>query len=169
MPKFGAHMSISGGFHLAIDRGEAVGCDTIQIFTKSNRQWAAAPIADEDAAAFIARRAESSIDPVFVHASYLINVCSEVDATREKSVMGLIDEIDRAAKLELPFIVLHPGSPKGGVSSKLTSLALRSRGGIRPSGSNFTSTTLALNPIVKPCLSTCRGSAAVASSVTGSM
>ncbi|HCN09729.1 MAG TPA: deoxyribonuclease IV [Lentisphaeria bacterium] len=113
MPKFGAHMSISGGFPLAIDRGEAVGCDTIQIFTKSNRQWAAAPIADEDAAAFIARRAESSIDPVFVHASYLINVCSEVDATREKSVMGLIDEIDRAAKLELPFIVLHPGSPKG--------------------------------------------------------
>ena len=113
MPKFGAHMSISGGFHLAIDRGEAVGCDTIQIFTKSNRQWAAAPIADEDAEAFIARRAESSIDPVFVHASYLINVCSEVDATREKSVMSLIDEIDRAAKLELPFIVLHPGSPKG--------------------------------------------------------
>jgi deoxyribonuclease-4 len=112
MPKFGAHMSVSGGFDKAIDRGEEAGCDVIQIFTKSNRQWAAAPIADADAETFLRRRADSAISPVFVHASYLINVCSEVEATRDKSIAGLIEEIQRAALLELPFIVLHPGSPK---------------------------------------------------------
>ena len=40
----GAHMSIAGGFDKAIERGESIGCTTIQIFTKSNRQWSAKPI-----------------------------------------------------------------------------------------------------------------------------
>ncbi|MFT5127296.1 MAG: deoxyribonuclease-4 [Rhodothermales bacterium] len=106
-------MSIAGGFDLAIERGEATGCETIQIFTKSNRQWAAKPITDEDAAAFVARHEASKIDPIFVHASYLINLGSADDATRERSIAGLVDELKRAEKLRLPFIVIHPGSHGG--------------------------------------------------------
>jgi deoxyribonuclease-4 len=113
MPRFGCHMSIAGGFHKAIDRGEETRCDTVQIFTKSNRQWAAKPITDEDAAAFVARQEASSISPIFVHTSYLINLGSADDATRERSIAGLVDEMQRAALLHLPFVVLHPGSHGG--------------------------------------------------------
>ena len=47
----GAHMSIAGGFEKAIERGTSIGCTTIQVFTKSNRQWHAKPITEEQAAA----------------------------------------------------------------------------------------------------------------------
>ena len=40
----GAHMSISGGLEKSIESGESIGCTTIQIFTKSNRQWNAKPL-----------------------------------------------------------------------------------------------------------------------------
>jgi deoxyribonuclease IV len=112
-PRYGCHMSIAGGLHQAIDRGDASGCETIQIFTKSNRQWAAKPITDEDAAAFVTRHEASAIEPIFVHASYLINLGSADDATREKSIAALIDELQRAERLRLPFVVIHPGSHGG--------------------------------------------------------
>lgn len=125
MPKLGAHISITGGFAKAIDRGEQAGCDTIQIFTKSNRQWAASPIADVDAESFLERRKTSAIDPVFVHTSYLINVCALNPETMEKSVAALIDELERAAKLQLPFVVLHPGSYTGGNVADAVTLAAK--------------------------------------------
>ena len=40
----GAHKSISGGVDTAFDRGEQVGCDAMQIFTKNNNQWRAPPL-----------------------------------------------------------------------------------------------------------------------------
>ena len=110
LPKFGAHMSITGGFDKAIDRGEDCGCDTVQIFTKSNRQWKAAPLEGADIDTFLERKDKTRITPIFAHAAYLINLCSESVPTRRQSVKAMIDELQRAARLELPFVVLHPGS-----------------------------------------------------------
>ena len=56
----GAHMSIAGGLPLACERAAALGCDTMQIFTKNERQWRARPIPDEEAAAF--RKAVEGIE-----------------------------------------------------------------------------------------------------------
>lgn len=106
----GAHMSIAGGIHLAIERGESIGCTAIQIFTKSNRQWHAKPITDEEAIAFKNAWKSSSIQSVIAHASYLINIGSSNHEIEKKSVNALELEIKRCAALDIPYLVLHPGS-----------------------------------------------------------
>ncbi len=111
-PKLGAHMSVAGGFHLAIERGLRAGCQTIQIFTKSNNQWEAPPILEESAKRFHQVLKESGIGPVFAHTAYLINLGSPEKETREKSKRALKVEVERATVLGLAFVVLHPGSHK---------------------------------------------------------
>lgn len=112
-PRLGAHMSTAGGLETAFDRGETVGCDTMQVFTKNNRQWQAPPIEEAEAEAFRQRRLRSNIKPVFAHAIYLLNLASKRAETREKSCRGLVDELRRAEQLGLDWVVMHPGSHGG--------------------------------------------------------
>lgn len=106
----GAHMSISGGYEKAIERAESIGCTVMQIFTKSNRQWYAKKIDPEQADLFCATSERSSIATIITHATYLINIGSSSSEMREKSIKGLIDELERCDILKIPYLVLHPGS-----------------------------------------------------------
>jgi len=112
IPRLGAHMSIAGGFEKAVERGRRVGCQTIQIFSKSNNQWDASPITEEQAERFKQAAAQSGVGPVFAHTAYLINVGSPEKAVWTRSRSALKTEVERATALGLPFIVHHPGSHK---------------------------------------------------------
>ena len=109
----GAHMSIAGGLDLAIERGAAVGCTAIQIFDKSNNQWAARSLGDEEVARFRKARARAGIDPVIAHASYLINLCSPDDALYRKSIDAVVEELERCSRLGVDWLVVHPGGHRG--------------------------------------------------------
>ena len=111
-PLLGSHMSIAGGFELSLERGLRAGCETIQIFTKSNNQWKALPISEEKASQFRGAVKQSGIGPVFAHTAYLINVGCPDQLTYDKSKEALKDEMERATLLDLDSIVLHPGSHK---------------------------------------------------------
>ena len=109
--RLGAHMSAAGGLFKAFARGDEAGCDSMLVFTKSNRQWNAKPITDKDVAQY--RKAAENyphIHPVAVHASYLINIASPDDELWEKSYQALKDEVERAAAFDIPLITFHPGS-----------------------------------------------------------
>jgi deoxyribonuclease IV len=106
----GAHMSISGKIELAIERGESIGCTAIQIFTKSNRQWHAKPLTEDETDAFKKAWKSSSIRSVIAHASYLINIGSANEELEQKSVAALKLEMERCTALGVPYLVLHPGS-----------------------------------------------------------
>lgn len=106
----GAHMSIAQNFENALQLGESIGCTAIQVFTKSNRQWAAKPITDEQAASFCNALKAGSIKSVIAHATYLINIASPDIATSNKSTNALIDELERCSLLNIPALVLHPGA-----------------------------------------------------------
>ncbi len=110
---FGAHMSISGGLAKSFARGLQVGCEAIQIFTKSDRQWAAKPLLPEDIAAFKAEQERSGINHVVVHDSYLINLAAPSDALWQKSIDAFGHELERCAALGIPYIVTHPGAHTG--------------------------------------------------------
>jgi deoxyribonuclease-4 len=110
---FGAHMSISGGVAKSFARGLQVGCEAMQIFTKSERQWAAKPLLPEDIAAFRAEQARSGIGPVVVHDSYLINLAAPADELWEKSIAAFAHELERCDALSIPYIVTHPGAHTG--------------------------------------------------------
>lgn len=106
----GAHVSIAGGFEKSIERGESIGCTAIQIFTKSNRQWAAKKISSKESDLFSQTMQKSSIQCVVVHASYLINLAATHDALAQKSIDATIEELLRCSQLGIRYLVLHPGS-----------------------------------------------------------
>ena len=103
-------MSAAGGVYRAFERGQKSGCDSILVFTKSNRQWKAKPLTDEDIEAYQKAAAEYDIHPVAVHASYLINIASPKEDLWEKSYQALKVEVERAGQLGIPFLTFHPGS-----------------------------------------------------------
>lgn len=106
-------MSVAGGVHRAVYRAAEVGCDTVQIFTKSNVQWAAKPLSAEDIAKFHEALQRTGITCPTAHASYLINIASPRRPLRRKSTKALIEEVQRCQALGIPFLVLHPGSHQG--------------------------------------------------------
>lgn len=112
MPLIGAHCSTAGGLWTAFDRAEQIGCEAVQIFTKSNRQWKARPLGEEELGRFHQRAAETGM-PVVAHASYLINLASPKDDIWEKSVAAYVDEMERCRQLGIPYLVLHPGAHTG--------------------------------------------------------
>ena len=75
--------------------------------------WKAAPVKPEDAAKMRELRAQHDVGPVSVHASYLINMCSQTESVRENSILAFRGEVERALALGAEFLVLHPGSWKG--------------------------------------------------------
>ena len=109
----GAHVSVAGGLAKAFDRGEALGCTAIQIFSKNQMQWKAAPLQAGEIHAFRERFERSSIQSVLIHDSYLINLASPDPTNLEKSRQAFADEMRRATALGVPYLVFHPGSHMG--------------------------------------------------------
>ncbi len=109
----GAHMSISGGVHESLIRGKESQCRTIQIFTKNATQWKTAPLSEEYILLFKSLQKETGIAPVVVHDSYLINLASPDPKKLSASKAALLDEMERAEALGIPYLVMHPGAHMG--------------------------------------------------------
>lgn len=106
----GAHISISGGLHLAIDRAVAAGCDVLQIFTRNSNQWKGKPVSESEAALFHSKFAASGLREIISHDIYLINLASPPGETRDKSLAAFRDELETCARLGINKVVMHPGS-----------------------------------------------------------
>lgn len=120
----GAHMSIAGGLHRAIERGEEAGCSVVQIFLKNQLQWAARAYTGEEIAAFKGAWKTSGIKTVFAHSSYLINLAAPAPSDWQRAVDAFHDELERAEALALPFVIIHPGSHRGeGIEAGVTRIA----------------------------------------------
>jgi deoxyribonuclease-4 len=109
----GAHCSTAGGVHQALERATAIGGEVAQIFVKNNLQWRGRPFARAEIERYQATRKASGLRLIFGHTGYLINLGAPPSANRDRSVASLIHEIELAAQLELPFLVLHPGAHLG--------------------------------------------------------
>ena len=113
-PLLGAHMPTAGGHHNAITDGKAIGCQSVQIFTASPRQWRAPSITPELAEKFLQIVAESGITKTVAHDSYLINLAAEPGSdVLAKSRAAFRAEIERAEALGVDFLVSHPGAHGG--------------------------------------------------------
>ena len=113
MPFLGAHMPAAGGLHLAFERITRVNGQALQLFTRNQRQWAATPITDTEAADFATAWKDWGLPHVFSHGSYLINPASPEQALWNKSRNALSKELLRCARLNIHWVVLHPGAHKG--------------------------------------------------------
>ena len=110
---FGAHVSAAGGISNAIDRIEAVGGDTVQVFTQSPRMWKPTAHTPDELARFRARRQVAGVGAVACHALYLVNLASRDPEIRAKSLASLRATMETARAIGAEAVVLHVGSHLG--------------------------------------------------------
>ncbi len=121
MPLFGAHMSIAGGCHHALEAAQAHGCATVQLFTKNSNQWHAKDLTGEEVRLFRRLLRQTQLRFPMAHDSYLINLASPDEVLYRRSLEAFVLELQRAELLGLRYLVMHPGSPVG--SDEQTGLA----------------------------------------------
>jgi deoxyribonuclease-4 len=108
--RLGFHISIAGGLEECIRRAVKRRCTTLQMFTGAPVQWRRPPMTDRQAVEFADGLLEREIQPHFVHAKYLLNVCSPDLELREKSVADLCQEVEIARRLRAAGVIMHLGS-----------------------------------------------------------
>jgi deoxyribonuclease-4 len=112
-PLLGAHMSITGGVHQALYRGQQVGCNAVQVFTRASRQWQAQPYTADEITAFQEARQATGMRTVIAHDSYLLNLGTPDAALWEKSVRAFIADMERCEALGIGALIAHPGAHMG--------------------------------------------------------
>jgi deoxyribonuclease-4 len=111
--RIGVHLGTAGGVSNSIARAPEVGANTLQIFSSSPRMWRAPKIDPAQAERTRELRKQLDVGPLVIHTSYLVNLCSQSDEVRQKSIAAFRGEVERALVLGAEYLVLHPGSWKG--------------------------------------------------------
>lgn len=112
--RIGIHTSTAGGIHNAAERAYRLGCNALQIFSSSPRQWAPYQLAPKHIEDMIGLRAKYDLRPLAIHANYLVNLAGGNPEFHAKSIAAFRWEVERALALRAEFLVLHPGSFRGG-------------------------------------------------------
>lgn len=124
--RIGIHLGTKGGVSNSIERARQIGANTLQIFSSSPRMWRAPKVDPAQAARMRELRAAYDVGPVVIHTAYLINLCSQNEDVREKSIAAFRGEIERALALGAEYLVLHPGSWNGLTREQGLELAAKS-------------------------------------------
>lgn len=112
-PYLGAHMSIAGGLHLALEEAARHRSGAVQLFTKTSNQWAARPLTEE--AIRIFKETDARLGPfsMAAHSSYLLNFGTADEALWQRSIDAFVIELERCEALGIPRLVFHPGAHMG--------------------------------------------------------
>ncbi|BFI67112.1 putative endonuclease 4 [Yersinia pseudotuberculosis] len=108
----GAHVSAAGGVDQAVIRAHELEATAFALFTKNQRQWRAAPLAEDVIEKFklACEKYGYTSAQILPHDSYLINLGHPVTEALEKSREAFIDELVRCQQLGLSLLNFHPGS-----------------------------------------------------------
>jgi len=112
--RIGIHTSTAGGVENAAERAYRLGCNTLQIFSSSPRQWKPHELARPQCAEMTRLREKYSLKPLVIHTNYLVNLAGTTAEFHAKSVAAFRGEVERAVNLCAEYLVLHPGSFRGG-------------------------------------------------------
>lgn len=111
--RIGVHVSIAGKIYESLDRARALGCNTMQIFSRNPRGWQVAGLDKSDVLKFIKLKKEYDINPVVIHIPYIINLATPNDRLYRMSIDAYIEDIKRADELGAEYFVTHLGSHTG--------------------------------------------------------
>ncbi len=111
--RIGVHVSIAGKIWESLERAKALGCNTMQIFSRNPRTWQASEFDSSDIENFRKLKKAYDISPVAVHIPYIINLATPIDGLYRKSIVAYIEDISRADVLGVEYVVTHLGSHVG--------------------------------------------------------
>lgn len=111
MYKIGAHLSMAGGHHLALQRAADIGCNALQLFLASPKGWNFQRLSDDQIELFKKTKKELAIGPVYFHASYLVNF-ADTNRIGPLSVSLITHELKVASRMGVRGSIIHLGSFK---------------------------------------------------------
>jgi deoxyribonuclease-4 len=111
--RIGIHTSTAGGVHNAAERAYRLGCNALQIFSSSPRQWAPYDLSRPHCDEMTRLREKYDLKPMAIHVNYLVNLASTTPLFLKKSIEAFRGEVERALALCADYLVLHPGSFRG--------------------------------------------------------
>ncbi len=111
--RIGIHTSTAGGIHNAAERAYRIGCNTLQIFSSSPRQWAPYELSHPLCEEMLRLRVRYDLKPLVIHTNYLVNLASTNPVFLKKSIEAFRGEVERALAMCADYLVLHPGSFRG--------------------------------------------------------
>ena len=111
--RVGAHVSTEGGLERAVERAQALGAETIQIFAAAPQSWRKKDYSVEESEAFQRRSAEAGVRPVFIHGVYLVNLATSDPAGLERSIDALTWSLDVCRQIGALGAIFHLGSHRG--------------------------------------------------------
>ncbi len=111
--RIGIHTSTAGGVENAAERAYRLGCNTLQIFCSSPRQWKPYELGTSQCEVMNGLRQKYDLKPLVIHTNYLVNVAAINSGFHEKSILAFRGEVERALALCADYLVLHPGSYRG--------------------------------------------------------
>ncbi len=111
--RIGIHTSGAGGVENAAERAYRLGCNTLQIFSSSPRQWAPYEIQASQCDEMSRLREKYDLKPLVIHTNYLVNMASITESFLKKSIEAFRGELERGLALCADYLVLHPGSFRG--------------------------------------------------------
>ncbi len=111
--RIGIHTSSAGGVQNAAERAYRLGCNTLQIFSSSPRQWAQSQLAQPQCDEMRRLREKYDLKPLVIHNNYLVNLASTTPSFLKKSIEAFRGEIERALAVCADYLVMHPGSFRG--------------------------------------------------------
>lgn len=106
----GCHVSIAGGVQNAPKRAADLGCEAMQIFTRSPQGGKAPEFTERIISEFKNECEKNKIATTVVHTPYYINFASANNRIRYGSVSVLRDELERASLLGAKYVMTHLGS-----------------------------------------------------------
>ena len=109
----GAHVSTAGGLVQAHGRAVERGCEAMQLFNQSPRQWRPTRWKPDDVAEFLELIKSGPVRSVTIHAVYLINPATKDREMRRKSAASLIHALQMGDEIKADGVVLHAGSAVG--------------------------------------------------------
>lgn len=113
MRRIGVHVSIAGNIWESLERAKALGCNTMQIFSRNPRGWQAAEFNTPDVRKFRTLKEKYGIKPVAVHIPYIINLATPDNGLYKKSIIAFIEDLERADILGVEYFITHLGSHVG--------------------------------------------------------
>jgi deoxyribonuclease-4 len=125
--RFGFHVSIAGGVAKSVERAHALGCETMQIFTRNPRAWRYGDLDPDEVRRFREACRRRGVDPVVVHLPYLPNLAARRGRLRRLSIEALRSDLARADALGARAVVCHPGhrgSGRAGAALRRVAAAL---------------------------------------------
>ncbi|MEK9167421.1 MAG: deoxyribonuclease IV [Patescibacteria group bacterium] len=109
----GAHVSTSGGLKTAIDGGQAIGAEALQIFPSAPLQWKIRGWDDKQCTWFKEEWPKHFRQIIF-HGIYLTNLAGSDEANVLKTKTALVETLRLASKVGIVGTVFHPGSYTNG-------------------------------------------------------